>query len=87
MKTLKIVIKKEWFDLIKSGKKKIEYREAKPFWHSRLKDSNGKYIKYDRIEFINGYIKNARRMIAEFDGVSLKNNLYHIKVGKILKDK
>jgi len=85
MKTLKIVIKKEWFDLIKSGEKKIEYREAKPFWHSRLKDANGKYIKYDTIEFINGYVKNARRMITKFDGVSLHNELYHIKVGAIIK--
>ena len=84
MKTLKIVIKKEWFDEIKSGKKKIEYREAKPFWDSRLKDANGKYIKYDEIEFINGYVKNARRMITKFDGVSLKDNIYNIKVGKII---
>jgi hypothetical protein len=84
MRTLKIVIKK-WFDLIKSGEKKIKYREAKPFWQSRLKDVNGKYIKYDRIEFINGYVKNARRLITKFEGVSLHNNLYHIKIGTILK--
>ena len=57
MKNLKIVIKKEWFDKIKSGEKIIEYREKKPFWDSRLKDAKGNYIKYDRIEFINGYVK------------------------------
>jgi hypothetical protein len=42
METIKIVIKKQWFDKIASGKKKIEYREVKPFWESRLYDSAGK---------------------------------------------
>jgi ASC-1-like (ASCH) protein len=85
MRTLKIVIRKEWFDKIKSGEKKIEYREAKPHWHSRLKEKNGKYKEFDRIEFINGYNKNARRMITEFSGVSLHSDKYHIKIGRILK--
>jgi hypothetical protein len=85
MRALKIVIKKEWFDKIESGEKKIEYREAKPFWHLRLKDKNGNYREYDRIEFINGYNTNARRMITEFDGVSLHGDKYHIKIGMILK--
>jgi hypothetical protein len=85
MLTLKIVIKKEWFDKIKSGEKTTEYREKKPFWDSRLKDKQGNYIKYDRIEFINGYVKNARRMITGFGGVSLYGKVYHIKVGKIIK--
>lgn len=30
-------IKKKWFDMIKSGEKKEEYREIKPYWTSRLK--------------------------------------------------
>ena len=85
MLTLKIVIKKEWFDKIKSGEKTIEYREAKPFWYSRLKAEKGNYIKYDRIEFINGYVRNARRMITVFGGVSLHGKVYHIKIGKIIK--
>ena len=29
-------LKKEWFEKIKSGEKTIEYREAKPYWTSRL---------------------------------------------------
>jgi hypothetical protein len=53
MEILKIVIKKEWFDEIASGKKKIEYREVKPFWESRLYDASGKKRKYEKIEFIN----------------------------------
>ena len=29
-------IKKKWFDMIKSGEKKEEYREIKPYWTSRF---------------------------------------------------
>lgn len=83
--TLKIVIKKEWFDLIKSGKKKIEYREQSDFWVSRLYDENDKKRKYDQIEFINGYNKNARRMLTKYEGFSSKDGLFHIKIGKIIK--
>lgn len=36
MKTLKLTIKKKWFDKIKSGEKKEEYREIKSYWIKRL---------------------------------------------------
>jgi len=82
---LKIVIKGEWFDLISSNKKKIEYREVTPFWISRLYDKNGKKRTYQLIEFINGYNKDARRMISEYNGFNKKGNLFHIQIGKIKK--
>ena len=31
-------IKKKWFDMIKSGEKKEEYREIKPYYTSRFKN-------------------------------------------------
>ena len=85
METLKIIIKKEWFDKIANGTKKTEYREASPFWDSRLLDKNGKKRKYDRIEFINGYNTDARRMVTGFEGVSERDGVFHIKIGKIYK--
>src|SRR5690625_6384572 len=33
---LKLTVKKEWFDFIKSGEKTEEYREIKPYWVERL---------------------------------------------------
>lgn len=86
METLKIVIKAEWFDKIKDGSKTIEYREMTPFWTSRLFDKEGKRRNYDLIEFINGYNSNARRMVTEFKGFSIRNNLYNIRIGKIYKN-
>ena len=55
------------------------------FWTSRLFDQNGKRKAYDRIEFINGYKKDARRMITGFEGFSISENTYNIKIGKIYK--
>lgn len=36
MKVLNLTLTKEWFDLIKSGEKKEEYRELKEYWFDRL---------------------------------------------------
>ena len=42
---LVLPIKKEWFDMIKSGKKKEEYREIKPYWTKRLNNEFDKMLK------------------------------------------
>jgi hypothetical protein len=36
MKTLHCVLKKEWFEKIKSGEKTHEYREVGDYWHTRI---------------------------------------------------
>ena len=38
MKTLDLVLKRKWYDMIASGEKTEEYREIKPYWESRLGD-------------------------------------------------
>lgn len=35
-KVLTLSVKKEWFDLIKAGEKREEYREIKPYWVARF---------------------------------------------------
>jgi hypothetical protein len=79
MKTLKIVIKGEHFDKIAALTKKIEYRDVSPFWQSRLYDANGKKRAYDKIEFINGYNKNARRMEVKYEGFKKVKDMFHIR--------
>lgn len=68
---LVLPIKKKWFDMIRSGQKKEEYREIKPYWASRFFDSHIKsgmgleYILnsneeiYRYIILRNGYSKNS----------------------------
>lgn len=68
---LTLPIKKKWFDMIKSGEKKEEYREIKPYYDSRF------LIYYDyivgtrilkkqsapnEIIFRNGYSKNSPKI-------------------------
>lgn len=79
MKILHLTLKKEWFDLIKSGQKKFEYRLFKLYWLKRFVESdvNGSRAKiFDYIHFKNGYGKNAPSIYVEWKGldVSQKNN-------------
>lgn len=85
--TLKIVIKAKWFDEIATKRKQIEYRDVSPFWISRLYDKAGKKRHYEYIEFINGYNPTARRVITKYEGFNKKGNLFHIKIGAIIKKK
>lgn len=47
-------IKKKWFDMIKSGEKKEEYREIKPYWTKRL-TKNLPMWETGFVKFRNGY--------------------------------
>ena len=71
---LVLPIKKKWFDMIKSGEKKEEYREIKPYWFTRFKN-NLMIYEYDwlgdcveiskgrgTVIFKNGYQKNAPKI-------------------------
>ena len=66
MKTLTLSLKRKWFDMIKAGIKKEEYREIKPFWKKRLRNIALKtnlstiyegFQRYDRLVFTLGYPK------------------------------
>ena len=66
MKTLTLSLKRKWFDMIKSGEKKEEYRETKPYWKKRLRNVVLKtalstvyegFQQYDRLVFTLGYPK------------------------------
>ena len=54
---LTLPIKKKWFDMIKDGIKKEEYRKIKPYWTSRFK----KYLNKDgvKMQLRNGYSNNS----------------------------
>jgi hypothetical protein len=88
--TLTVTIKKHWFDMIKSGEKKEEYRDIKPYWTERLEGKN-----YDYIVFKNGYSDNAPSIKVECKGIEKKNAnpdwcggdssfYYAIKLGSII---
>ena len=72
MKTLTLSLKKKWFDKIKSGEKKEEYRECSEYWIRRfVKDKSLGFrgvddltdylaldgLDFDRLVFTLGYPK------------------------------
>jgi len=84
MNILHLTLMKKWFDQILTGIKRVEYREIKPYWTTRLLDKNGKPKQYDIIEFRNGYSKDARKMKVEFEGLKIGKKNYEILLGKII---
>ena len=82
-KVLYLTLKKRWFDEILQGKKKIEYREIKPYWTKRFLTSEGKPRKFDTVFFRNGYSKDSRKMEVEFNGLTIGEE-YEILLGNIL---
>ena len=87
MSTLTLILKRKWFDLIKAGIKKEEYREIKPYYNTRFCEPLKSRIfrpgetgvkTFDRLVFTLGYPKatdNGRRL--EF-----KNPKIRIGTGK-----
>lgn len=62
---LTLSIKKKWFDMIKSGEKKEEYREIKPYYNSRFNKNCIKEIYFNPIReiiFKNGYSSNSPKI-------------------------
>jgi hypothetical protein len=101
MKILRVPIKKEWYNKILNEDKREEYREIKFYWTDKLEvndfsSSKLKFVKYDAIEFVNGYAENSPRFLIEHKGTKigygklkwggLKNVLvYVIKLGNLIE--
>ena len=95
-KILHLTLKKKWFDLIKSGEKKEEYREVKEFWKKRFFERNLIYSgnslmvkRFDVIYFRNGYKKDSPFMKVEWKGLGLEEfegkECFAIQLGKVLE--
>lgn len=85
MKVLDLVLKGEWFDMIKNNIKHEEYREIKPYWFKRLFETiNIEYTHYDKIDkdcsdfYCNP--KNIKYLIQDFNDGGIKfKNYTHVK--------
>ena len=59
-KLLHLTLSKNWYDKIKNGKKKVEYREYKDYWKSRIIGKD-----FTHILFRCGYSVKYQLLIAE----------------------
>ena len=75
-KTLHLVLKGKWYDMIDRGEKKEEYREVKQYWMKRLiedvaEDEEGYtcchvfYVDYDCVCFHRGYTSTTMTFAVE----------------------
>lgn len=68
--TLKLVLTDHWFEEIKAGRKKYEYRKVTDFWKKRLLNveftsdtaTAFSFKPFTCVEFRKAYRKNAERM-------------------------
>lgn len=80
-KSLKLTIKKDWFDKIKSGEKTEEYREIKPYWIDRLLDwyfrEQDNHPKSKELDRVNNSIEEVyefnKSKFKSFDSVEFRN--------------
>lgn len=75
MKTLKLTLNKQWFDMIEKGIKTEEYREIKDYWIKRFKETSPKRLAafkhFDLVEFTNGYNKKSPQVTMECKGIEI----------------
>ena len=88
---LHLTLKREWFEMIESGKKLEEYRKIKPYWSKKI----GEIGRYNIVRFRHGYAKNARTMDFELKeiliglgaqawGAPKSERVYILKLGRRL---
>lgn len=74
---LNLNLKRKWFDMIRSGEKKEEYRDISPYWcrifSSNIKIKNKFYDHTDIVIcFSNGYQKNREQIKIKCEGLVVR---------------
>lgn len=69
---LPLVLKTKWYRMIESGEKREEYRNATPYWNTRLANWINRHVYEDKpavVEFRLGYAADAPRMAFDLYGL------------------
>lgn len=74
--TIHLVLKSVWFDLIRIGRKKVEYRRNTPYYVKRLKDK--KFVTLHK-----GYSNET--MTFKIDHVEESEKIFEIYLGERIK--
>ena len=81
MDTITTTLKRQWFDEIVDRKKKIEYREIKPYWTVRLKRVKTPF----RLVLRNGMTPPIPVLTVRIDRVLKRRGAYELHIGRVLK--
>lgn len=81
---LHLRLKRQWFDEIASGRKRVEFRARTDYWRKRLEDKH-----FDEIRFVNGYGSDRPWMRVAYEGLykSRWNDepAYALRLGEVLE--
>ncbi len=92
-KTVTLRIKKVFFDAIKEGRKKKEYRDFKPFYEKLFKENVGALkLHYQGNEMLTVEVKKIQVIntpkwlhgVALISGFKFTDRVFQISLGKIL---
>jgi len=81
METITTTLKRTPFAEIVNGDKRVEHREIKPYWTSRL----SKVSKPFRLVLRNGMNHPVPVLTVRIDRVSKRDGYYHLHIGRVLK--
>jgi hypothetical protein len=81
MDTITTTLKREPFAQIVDGSKRIEYREIKPYWTSRLSN----VITPFRLVLRNGMNNPVPVLTVRIDRISRRDGHYRLHIGRVLK--
>ena len=81
MSVLHLHVRRKWFDMIRLGIKRYEFRKVKPYWRKRLVGR-----EYDRIEIRCGYPKGTETgddvlLVRKWKGVQITELSGHEEFG------
>lgn len=74
-----LVVKKEWYDKIASGEKRVEYRKNSEYWNLKFLD----ITIYKNVEFQCGYSRKYPRLKFQIENIVFEKTPEEIK--KIIK--
>lgn len=78
--TLYLNLTRGWFDLIKLGIKKVEYRQYKDYYCKRLMNKDGSFKRFTRLHLQSGYSSSSPRFYADIINISIVEHLCWGKV-------
>jgi hypothetical protein len=87
MDTITTTLKREWFAKIVDGSKRVEYREVKPYWTSRLRRVTTPF----RLVLRNGMSPPIPVLTVRIDRIvpspkgKVRTGTYALHVGRVLK--
>jgi hypothetical protein len=79
--TITTTLKRQWFAEIFDRTKKIEYREIKPYWTSRLAKVKTPF----RLVLRNGMTPPIPVLTVRVDKIEARRGAYELHIGRVLK--